>query len=171
MNLLFPLAVYATVQKHLGKPLEYFADLEAWETNQTMSSAQMNCYLAEWAVLKEEAKNETFNASDDCAFTWGKFWPKLASRFDIPWTGPASDPSLYREIETPYNPPPRGFGPPGKLRYRFTLTEWAKKPEVQRAWQEIAEAHQLPNKTLGDIDRIFGFTDASMTWRYPINFR
>ncbi|KFZ02442.1 hypothetical protein V500_00185 [Pseudogymnoascus sp. VKM F-4518 (FW-2643)] len=153
MNLCLPLAIYAIVQKHLGKPLEYFADLAAWETNQTLSSAQLNCYLAEWAVLTDGVKDESFNASDDCAFTWGKFWPKLAARFDIPWTGPASDPSLYRETET-----------------LFTLTEWAKQPEVQRAWQEIAQAHQLRDKTLGDIDRIFGFTDAALTWSYPIHF-
>lgn len=170
MNLCYPLAVYATVQKHLKRSLEFPVDLTAWETNQTMSSAPLNCYLAEWAVLTDKAKDESFNASDDCPFTWGKFWPKLAERFDIPWTRPASDPSLYKESETPYNPPPRGFGPPGRLRYRFTLTEWAKRPDVQRAWEEIAETHQLCNKELADIDRVFGFTDAAMTWSHPINF-
>ena len=171
MNLCLPLAIYATVQKHLGKRLEYPADLTAWETNQAMSSAQMIGYLSEWAVLKDEAKNESFNVSDDCAFTWGKFWPRLAEWFDIPWTGPASDPSLYRETETPYDPPPRGFGPPGKVRCRFTLTEWAKKPEVQRAWGEIAEAHQLHDKTLGDVDRVFGYADVPLAASYPVSYR
>lgn len=170
MNLCLPLAVYAIVQKHLGRPLEYPADLTTWETNQTLSSAQMNCYLAEWAVLTEKAKNESFNASDDCAFTWGKFWPKLAARFGMPWTGPVDDPSVYKETDTPYTPPPRGFGPPGKMKSRFTLTEWAKKPQVQAAWREIAEKHQLREKELRDTDRVFGFTDAAIGWSYPISY-
>lgn len=42
MNLCLPLAIYAVIQKHLGRPLEYPSDLVAWETNQTMSSAMMN---------------------------------------------------------------------------------------------------------------------------------
>lgn len=171
MNLCLPLAVYATVQKYLGKPLEYPADLTAWETNQEMSSAKMNAYLSEWAVLSDEAKNESFNVSDDCPFTWGKFWPKLAARFAMPWSGPASDPSLYQETKTPYDPPPRGFGPPAKLRSRFTLTEWAKKPEVQRTWGEIAETHQLRDKTLGDIDRVFGYLDVILIASYPVTYR
>lgn len=171
MNLCLPLAIYTVVQKHLGKPLEYHADLAAWEINQTMSSAQMNCYLSEWAVLTEGAKDQSFNASDDCTFTWGKFWPKLAARYGMPWTGPVIDQSVYKELEMPYNPPPRGFGPPGKMRSKFTFTEWAKKPEVQKAWEEIATAHKLRDTSLGDIDRIFGFLDAATTWTYPILYR
>lgn len=171
MNLCLPLAVYAAVQKHLGKPLEFPADIAAWETNQSMSSAQMNCYFSEWAILTDSAKNESFNVSDDCAFTWGKFWPKLAARFGMPWAPPSTDDSAYQEILTPYNPPPRGFGPPGKMRARFTLTKWAKQPEVQKAWSEIAEKHQLRDKSLGDVDRIFGFTDAAIMGSFPIHYR
>ncbi|KAL1884844.1 hypothetical protein Plec18167_001499 [Paecilomyces lecythidis] len=170
MNLCLPLAIYATVQKHLGQPLEYPSDLLAWETQQTMSSAQMNCYLSEWAVLTDGAQNGSFNATDDCAFTWGKFWPKLAAKYQIPWKGPELDPSAFKEIETRHNPPPRGFGPPGKLRFKFTLAEWAKKPEVQNAWKEIAAKHDLRQKELWDTDRVFGFTDAAITWPYPISF-
>lgn len=171
MNLCLPLVIYATIQKHLGKPLEFHSDLNAWEANQTLSTAHLNCYLAEWAVLERHAKNESFNASDDCPFTWGKFWPRLAERFRVPWTGPSTDPSAFKEQETPYNPPPRGFGPPAKLRYRFTLTEWAKKPEVQQAWKELAEKYQLRDGSLGDVDRIFGFADSALGMSYPILFR
>lgn len=171
MNLCLPLAIYAVVQKSLGRPLEYPSDLVAWEVNQTMSSAMMNGYLAEWTVLAEQAKNESFNASDDCAFTWEKFWPKLAKRFDMEWKGPVDDPSQYNETEMQYNPPPRGYGPPGKVRTRFTLTEWAKKLEIQAAWKDIATKNGLTDTTLGDIDRIFGFTDAALSSPYPIHFR
>ncbi|KAJ9269486.1 hypothetical protein DTO212C5_4337 [Paecilomyces variotii] len=170
MNVVLPLAIYATVQKYLGQPLEFPADLTAWETAQTMSSAQMNCYLAEWAVLTPGAQNESFNATDDCAFTWGKFWPKLAAKYQMPWKGPDLDPSAFRESESKFNPPPRGFGPPGKQRVKFTLTEWAKRPEVQKAWKEIAAKHDLRQKELWDTDRVFGFTDIAMTWSIALYF-
>lgn len=171
MNVVLPLAIYATVQKYLGQPLEFPADLTAWETAQTMSSAQMNCYLAEWAVLTPGAQNESFNATDDCAFTWGKFWPKLAAKYQMPWKGPDLDDSAFRESESKFNPPPRGFGPPGKQRVKFTLTEWAKRPEVQKAWKEIAAKHDLRQKELWDTDRVFGFTDIAMTWSIALYFR
>ncbi|OJJ77977.1 hypothetical protein ASPBRDRAFT_253535 [Aspergillus brasiliensis CBS 101740] len=170
MNLCLPLAIYAIVQKHLGRPLEYPADLAAWESNQTLSSAQMNCYLAEWAVLSGNG-NLSFNATDDSAFTWGKFWPKLADYYQMAWKGPNSDEeSSYRTTTTPYSPPPRGFGPAGTIRYKFLLTEWAKQPEVQQAWKVIAEKHGLREKELRDTDRVFGFADAALTWSYPIHF-
>nr|RBQ89231.1 hypothetical protein FVER53263_09975 [Fusarium verticillioides] len=171
MNLCLPLAIYATVKKHLGQPIEYPSDIVAWEMTEQLSSAQMNSYLAEWAVLTPEARNQSFNSSDGSAFSWGKFWPKFAHWFNLDYRRPETQPSVqYREVKTPYDPPPRGFGPPAVLRTRFTLAEWAKRPEVQKAWSEIAEKYNLRNNELGDTDRIFGFTDNSLMWSYPSNF-
>ncbi|KAJ6007829.1 hypothetical protein N7540_011805 [Penicillium herquei] len=169
MNICLPIAIYATIQKHLGKSLDYPSDLAAWEANQTMSSAHLKSYLTEWVVLTNGTEKEQFNAGDDCPFTWGKFWPKLAALYSLEWTGPNND-SEYIETQTPYNPPPRGFGPPGTVRTRFTLTEWAKQQYVQDAWAEIAEKNGLVNKDLGDVERIFGFLDAAISWPYPIHF-
>ena len=89
MNLCLPLGIYAVVQKYLQKPHEFPSDFSAWTNIQTLSSAPINCYLAEWAVLTDEAKNESFNVTDDCAFTWEMFWPKLAEFYDMPWKAPA----------------------------------------------------------------------------------
>ncbi|KAG9521966.1 hypothetical protein KCV07_g3378, partial [Aureobasidium melanogenum] len=165
MNLAYPLAVYALVQKHLGKPLIFPGDLSCWDTVHVMSSAWMNCYLAEWAVLTETAENQHFNATDDSPFTWAKFWPRCAAHFDMPWEGPdTSSDAKYHEITSAKTP--RGWGPPGLIRFKFTLTEWAKKPEVTAAWKEIASHANLKSDDLGDVDRIFGFTDAAIlnTW-------
>lgn len=171
MNLCFPLAVYATVQKHLNQPLEYPGDPDAWEQPVSLSSAQANAYLAEWIVLTDHAKDESFNAADDCLFSWSKFWPKLAERFQMPWTGPdTSGQAAYRNLTLP-DRPPRGYGPPGVFRFRFTLAEWAKRPEVRKAWGEIAERHGLREKELKDVDRVFGFTDLAVTMTYPIQLR
>lgn len=45
MNLCYPLAVYATVQKHLHQKLEYPGDLTTWETFVSISSGQ-----AKWVL-------------------------------------------------------------------------------------------------------------------------
>ncbi|KAL2827975.1 hypothetical protein BDW59DRAFT_159932 [Aspergillus cavernicola] len=141
MNVCLPLAIYAAIQKCLGKSPEI-----------------------------PDAQNQSFKATDDCAFTWGNFWPKLAARFGIPRTGPETDQDKLTEVDTPYSPPPRGFGPPGKLRYSFMLVEWAKRPEVQDAWKAIASQFGLRDRELWDTDRVFGFTDAAISWSSPIHF-
>lgn len=171
MNLCYPLAVYAIVQKHLGQPLVYPGDPTAWDQVVSLSSAQMNAYLAEWIVLSAHVKDESFNAADDYLFTWRKFWPKLAQRFQIPWTGPdTSAEAVYQTITLP-DEPPRGYGPHGYLRFKFSLTEWAKRPEVQKAWTEIANAHGLREKELKDVDRVFGFTDIAVASTSSIQLR
>ncbi|KAJ5951932.1 uncharacterized protein N7479_010345 [Penicillium vulpinum] len=171
MNLCYPLAIYATVQKYLNQPLEYPSDIKAWEAVVAISSARANGYLAEWIVLTEQAKDESFNASDDCLFTWEKFWPKLAERFQMPWTGPdTSDEASYETVIMPHDPP-RGYGPPGAFRYRFRLASWAKRPEVQKAWAEIAEKSGLDEKEFRDIDRVFGFTDIAIAMNYSVCLR
>ena len=171
MNLAYPLVVYATVQKHLNRPLEYPGDMQAWEQDVSLSTAQANGYLSEWAVLTGAAKDESFNAADDCTFSWSKFWPKLAQRFQMSWTGPdSSDEAAFKRITLP-DRPPRGYGPPGSLRFRFLLAEWAKQPEVRQAWEEIAAKHGLREKEIRDADRVFGFTDLALTMGYPVLMR
>lgn len=171
MNLIYPLAVYAVVQRHLNQPLEYPGDLVAWELSVSLSSAQTNAYLSEWAVLTDAARDESFNAADDCLFSWSKFWPKFAGRFQMPWEGPdTSDDAQYHTITLP-DRPPRGYGPPGTIKSRFALAEWAKKAEVQKAWTEIASKHGLREKELRDVDRVFGFTDLALTMSYPVQLR
>ena len=137
-----------------------------------LSSAQMNSCLAEWLVLTNKTKNESFNSSDGSAFTWGKFWPKMAEWFGVEYRHPdTSSDAKYDEEPTPFDPPPGGFGSHAIMRTRFRLAEWAKRPEVSHAWREIAEKHCLIEKELQDPDRVFAFTDNSLMWSWPSNFR
>jgi hypothetical protein len=164
MNLVFPLGVYASVQKHLGQTLEFPCDLASWEATRCLSSSKMNGYMEEWAVLTDAAQNEKFNTSDGCSFTWGNFWPKYAAWYNMPYKNPDADSSKYTQVTSRFDPPPRGFGPPGKYRYRFRLVDWAKQEHVQTAWDELVAKHGLTSGKLKDmdIDRIFGFTDGSL---------
>lgn len=39
----------------------------------------------------------------------------------------------YTEVETSYDPPPRGYNPPGKIQFRFRIAQWARVG-MERAW-------------------------------------
>jgi hypothetical protein len=108
MNLVLPLGIYASVVKHLGQKLEFPSDLKSWETTCVCSSSMLNGYMEEWAVLSENAKDQKFNTVDGGPFTFGNFWPKLASWYGVECGLPDLDESVYTEIPTPYEPPPRG---------------------------------------------------------------
>lgn len=164
MNLVFPLGVYASVQKYLGDKLEFPTDLQAWETNRCMSSSRMNGYMEEWAVLTVEARNEKFNTMDGSTFTWGNHWPKLAKSYGIDYELPSADENDYALVKSKHDPPPRGFGPPATYRIRFRLVDWARQTRVQNAWAELKTKYSLIGENLEnmDIDRIFGFTDGSL---------
>lgn len=171
MNFCYPLAIYASIQKYLNRSFDFISDLKAWENPNTISSAQMNGYLSEYVVLTDSTKNQIFNCVDGCEFTWGKMWPKVAERFNMPWNGPdVSDNAVYQTVTLP-NDPPRGFGPKGSVKFRFTLAEWSKRPEVQQAWTELAEKHGLRKPDTKELDRIFGFWDFGLATSYPIVIR
>lgn len=62
------------------------------------------------------------------------------------------------------------FGPNPGTRYKFTLVEWAQRPDVQAAWKELAAKYDLMDKELRDIERIFSFTDAALSWSQTLYF-
>ena len=103
MNIFYPLAVYATVQKYLRKPLVFPGDLVAWDKPQPISSGKLNSFFHEWLVLNPNAKNQSFNVSDGSEFTWAKFWPHLASWYGLDWQPPSLD-GTYADIEMPLIP-------------------------------------------------------------------
>jgi len=167
-SLLFPILVYASVQKYLGKALEYPSDVTAWLQPPSLSNAVLNSYMYEYLALAPDTANQIFNTSDDCAFTWGKFWPQLAKYFDMPYTGPATDPSVeYKEKGMPGSPPPHGMGDRSVLRYRFSFVDWAKQPENVQAWKELAEKHGLRESEWQDVGSVFGRADFALLRPYP----
>lgn len=166
MNAAFPLAVYATVCRKLGQPLDYPGDIDSWQMTQSMSSSMINAYMEEWAVLLGPP-NEKYNTCDSSAFAWESTWPRIADWYGIEYKGPR-DGDKYTENESPFIP--RGYGPKGITRRKFRLTDWAKKREVQEAWRRLAEEHLLSQKELADVDRVFGFLDGTLCRPAPLNF-
>jgi hypothetical protein len=163
MNILWPLAVYAAVQAHLGKPLEFPGDEAAYDAIKYQSSSTLIAYHAEWALLTPEAGNRALNQSDDSAFAWGKFWPTLATWYKTTALPPNADPKAYATITMPYPVPPRGFGGPGLIRASFSFLEWSKRSEVAEAWEELKAKHGLMHSPFGDrAMETFGLLDGEM---------
>ena len=166
-SLLFPLLVYASVQKYLGRPLQFPSDLTAWYAPQSLSSAVLNGYFYEWLALTPNTGNQLFNASDDCGFTWAKMWPRLAEHFQMSYVGPDVSPNPgFRERVLKYEPPPHGRGTRNVSRYKFSFVEWAKDPSHVRAWQELATKHHLRQSEWKDVGSIFGRADFCLQRSY-----
>jgi hypothetical protein len=108
MTTFYPLAVYASIQRKLGKPLAFPGDAAAFEKMMPMSSGTLNSYFHEWLVLDESTANERFNIVDGSEFSWMKAWPIIANWFGMDWTPPVEDSAeVYNVVEMP--PKPRGW--------------------------------------------------------------
>ena len=108
LNHMVGIGVYAAVQAKLNQPVKFPGDYIAWDREFCQSTAILNAYLEEWAVLNPNAGNEAFNAQDGLPFTWGRLWPYLGTWYGTSWTAPENDPSKYRVSESRWKETPRG---------------------------------------------------------------
>ncbi|OJD16044.1 hypothetical protein AJ78_03757 [Emergomyces pasteurianus Ep9510] len=172
MNLAYSLGVVAAVHAHLGKPLAFPGNIASFDAIRDLSSALLNSYLAEWVVLNPKASNEAFNACDCSAVTPGTLWASLANIYGIEYKVP--DPKAeYQSLTLPFDPPPRGFGPPEKIEFTYSIAAWAHDPQVHAAWEELSRTHRLvydPFATAAVHNRIFGLTDAAILGGSPVQF-
>ncbi|OAX84530.1 hypothetical protein ACJ72_01099 [Emergomyces africanus] len=173
MSLAYSLGVLAAVHAHLGKPLVFPGNIASFDVIRDLSSASLNSYLAEWAVLNPNAPNEAFNACDCSAVTPGALWTSLANIYGVEYKVP--DPRAeYQSFTLPFDPPPRGrFGPPEKIEFMYSIAAWAYDAHVHAAWQELTQKHGLvrdPFATPADRNRIFGLTDTAMLGGSPVHF-
>jgi hypothetical protein len=81
-------------------------------------------------------------------FAWEKFWPRVAGWYGIKWKGLMDvGEAGWAEVKTLYDPPLRGYEGPGKVRFRFRVVQWVSRPEVGKAWKELAEKYGLADKS------------------------
>ncbi|EDN07949.1 predicted protein [Histoplasma mississippiense (nom. inval.)] len=172
MNLAYSLGVFAAVHAHLGEPLIFPGNIASFDVIRDLSSSKLTSYLAEWAVLNPDARNEAFNACDCSAVTPGALWTALAKIYRTGYKAP--DPNAeYQCFIFPFDPPPRGFGPPEKMEFRYSFAAWSYDPKVHAAWQELSQKHGIaynPFSSPADRNRIFGLTDAAILPGIPVQF-
>ena len=167
MNITLSLAIYASIQKELGFKLEFPSNIDAWDANKDLSAAKLIAFFEEWAVLTDGAADQCLNIVDDSRFSYGVFWPTLASWFGLQYGIPEPDESKYQHITMPRDPPPRGFGAPGLIKLTWNFASWAEKPEVKEAWKKIQERNSLdpsldPWRNAKALQECFGTLDAEI---------
>ncbi|KAJ5976203.1 hypothetical protein N7481_009910 [Penicillium waksmanii] len=156
LNFMIGLAIYGAIQSYLKKPLDFPGDYAAWDREFCQSTALLNAHFEEWAVLTDKAANEAFNIQDGQSFTWGRFWPYLASWFGIPWN------------------PPRGrfFKIQGDYMSTCGYSQrWSGKTEVQQAWIRLSEDYGLVLDPFDEQKRaqIFGMSDSALLGDWPLS--
>lgn len=57
-----------------------------------------------------------------------------------------------------------------KIRFSFRMAQWMGRPEVVKAWKELAEEYGLVDKELREVDRVFGFSDGMINHSATMNF-
>jgi hypothetical protein len=50
------------------------------------------------------------------------------------------------------------------------MAQWASRPEVVKAWKELAEEYGLIDRELRDVDRVSGFLDGMINRSAAMNF-
>ena len=102
MNSVYPLAVYAAVQKHKGEKLVWPGNIAAWEREIIQSSAWLNSYLSEFLTLNENAGNQAFNSADSSYFTYGRLWLELANWYGMDYTLPDTGTEGFQEVSSDF---------------------------------------------------------------------
>lgn len=80
MNPLAPLATFAAVSRHAGRPL-------CWPGGRTGPVDAMDARLLaralEWGATEEAARDEVFNVANGDVFVWENVWARLAKAFGM----------------------------------------------------------------------------------------
>jgi hypothetical protein len=173
MSIALGLALYATVQKELGRPLEFYGDGIAWATEKHLTGSLMIAYHAEWLFLTPGTEDQILNIADGGTFAYGKFWPVLSSLFGVEYSVPEVSDDKYQTITMREPLPPRGFGPAGSFKVSGSYDAWAMLPEVKAKWAEIKAKYGLQhrNDPFENHQDIFGLLDGEMLGNWGRSIR
>ncbi len=86
MSLVSVIAVYAAIQKALGRPLSFPGT--AWTSLYQVTEAAHLAKGAEWAATDPRCANRAHNLINGDYFRWKNIWPAIASVFDMPTADP-----------------------------------------------------------------------------------
>jgi nucleoside-diphosphate-sugar epimerase len=83
MNMGTTLAVYATICKELGKPMQFPGSSVQWKGLTDMTDARLLAKHLLWATTTPAARNQAFNVVNGDVFRWSWMWKRLAGWFGI----------------------------------------------------------------------------------------
>ncbi|KAF1914798.1 hypothetical protein BDU57DRAFT_304851 [Ampelomyces quisqualis] len=143
MSGLYLLCVFAAVQAHKKEPLYFPGDWATWQGSIPLSTARLNGYLSEWAVLHDGCENQAYNSVDSNSMTFERIFKELARWYgnDKGVVGPAADPAKFETEELKGGKDsPLGYGPPLTGSYSYKTLDWAQQQCNKDAWREIMDA-------------------------------
>ena len=83
MNMGTTLAVYATICKELGKPMQFPGSAAQWNGLTDITDARVLAKQLLWAATTPAAKNQAFNIVNGDTFRWNWMWPRIANWFGV----------------------------------------------------------------------------------------
>ncbi|KAB5546942.1 hypothetical protein GE09DRAFT_1035258 [Coniochaeta sp. 2T2.1] len=156
MNLATSLALYAAVNKELGRDLEFPGNEVFYNKFDCYTSSKIHAEFCEWAALEPKAGNQAFNVHNGDHESWQNLWPRLARRFGMKVKADqfasASSQGLEQSKKLADNPPLsvmaeelglKGKVKPSVVANRISLAKWSQQEEVKKAWEKLAEREGL----------------------------
>jgi nucleoside-diphosphate-sugar epimerase len=83
MSLAPAIAVYAAINKELGRPLHFPGKPGAFAAIYQVTASEHFAKAALWAAREPRCAGEAFNITNGDYFRWQNLWPKLAAAFDM----------------------------------------------------------------------------------------
>lgn len=83
MNMGTTLAVYASICKEQGKPLQFPGSSVQWKSLTDMTDARLLAKHLEWAATTPACRNQAFNVVDGDVFRWSWMWKRIAAWFEV----------------------------------------------------------------------------------------
>ncbi len=83
MNMGTTLAVYASICKELGKPMQFPGSSVQWRSLTDMTDARLLAKHLVWAATTPTARNQAFNVVNGDIFRWNWMWRRIAAWFGI----------------------------------------------------------------------------------------
>jgi nucleoside-diphosphate-sugar epimerase len=83
MNMGTTLAVYASICKELGRPMQFPGSSVQWKSLTDMTDARLLAKHVVWAATTPAARNQAFNVVNGDVFRWSWMWKRLAAWFGV----------------------------------------------------------------------------------------
>ncbi|KAL0474995.1 hypothetical protein QR685DRAFT_511403 [Neurospora intermedia] len=183
MNLATDIAIYAAVNKELGRDLEFPGNETFYTKFDVFTSSKLHAQFCVWAVQEPKTANEGFNVFNGDVQSWQDLWPRVAKHFGMKvkadqFASPAPKDlanlvQLTEKAPQPVTMLAKELGlegaksiPPSQLEQRISLVKWSKTEEVKQAWNRLADREGLQKDALEKAT--WAFTDFILGRNYDV---